>query len=357
METKFEIIAKGKQREFLLPFMAYRFEDVKVYINNKLQTKGYSLSGLAQKQGVKLVFLQSPGSQNHPVTLKAERLSRISPWVRFYDHEPLKADMLNANTDHSYAILQDHRRLCDQIGDIDYRLLETDKLLNHTQALHVQTLGAKDNAQKAMIKAQEAAKKAEAISNLEAESVRIKNGILSPSITNVQQGLNGLAFSVMPVGSLLIWFFNRVPQGFLRAAGQLLKRSDYSELWEVVRQSNEAIAENQWGGRKGCFSLGDGRTNFRLPDLRDYFIRGITESRPIGSHQNDEIRSHNHQIIRTKSFPGDNNDTDYSISKLASTNKWGVFVEPKHATTHTGGNETRPKNIALNFCIKVKNYF
>ncbi len=357
METKFEIIVSGNQREFLLPFKAYRFEDVKVYIDDQLQSQGYSLSHLGGSQGVKVTFTENLGSRARPATLRIERLSRISPWVRFHDHEPLKAAMLNANTDHSYAILQEHRRLCEQAGDMSHNLSLSEKLLSSSQHLNEQSMRAKEEAVQAMNKAQEAAQKVESISNLEAKAVKMEEGVFSPSVTNVQQGLNGLAFSIMPVGSLLIWLLNRPPQGFLQAKGQLLDRAHYPELWALIATSGDGIADSAWNGRKGCFSVGNGTTTFRLPDLRDQFIRSIGSNRGVGTLQAQSIQLHHHEIGRTVSNPADTGNTDYSIAKLASTNRNGAWVSPHAKTASVGGSETRPKNIALNFCIKVKNYF
>jgi microcystin-dependent protein len=111
-----------------------------------------------------------------------------------------------------------------------------------------------------------------------------------------------------------------------------------------------------------------------LPDLRGYFVRGSgtnsdgTASGTFGQKQADEIKSHSHTATASTSgehnhsysVPGftrgggdgdlDNNERQGSDSGRTTANA-GAH---SHTITvnQTGGNETRPRNIALLYCIK-----
>ncbi|WP_174907001.1 phage tail protein [Burkholderia diffusa] len=100
----------------------------------------------------------------------------------------------------------------------------------------------------------------------------------------------------------IVWEARTAPRaGFLKLNGTELKRTDYPLLWTYAQASGAIVADADWGkGRHGCFSMGDGKTTFRLPDLRGEFVRcwddarGIDAQRQIGSWQDSQNRSHAH---------------------------------------------------------------
>jgi hypothetical protein len=86
----------------------------------------------------------------------------------------------------------------------------------------------------------------------------------------------------------------------------------------------------------------------QLPDLRGYFVRGWgingdgTSSGGFGQRQADEFRSHSHSIT-----------TKYNVVNSSGSNNGNRWHSEQAASTGAaGGNETRPKNIALLYCIK-----
>lgn len=138
-----------------------------------------------------------------------------------------------------------------------------------------------------------------------------------------------------------------VPEGgYLIANGSLLSRSEYPWLWDFAQQSAMLVDEAARVGMEGCFTIGDGSTTFRIPDLRGEFIRALDSSRGIdvdrvaGSWQADEFKSHVHPSIKMTTgivaYPG---------SILA-----GAVDD---FTGEAGGNETRPRNIAYSVFIKI----
>lgn len=361
MATDYTVICQGEQKIFLLPFMVYRAQDVKVYFNGILQSQNYALSQLGEALGAKITFGENIGAIDEPITLKITRQSEVSPWLRFNDFDKLSAAMLNNAQDHIYTVMEDNRNLSQVAGDAATLLQNSENLLNESQTLQNQAQAAANQAVNAAQSAIEAAQNIQDVTDYNAAAIQVDNSELAPSVSNMQQCINWLAspYVSMPVGSLLIWFFNNPPQGYMQAKGQLLNRAEYTELWDLVVGNNAAISESEWLNAKGCFSMGDGSTNFRLPDLSDMFLRAIGEERNLGSYQPDSLKSHKHNFTlgdgseRSSIITTVSSDTAGQVSaQQAASNKAWSWV----SVAQTGEQETCPKNIALNFCIKVKSH-
>ena len=106
---------------------------------------------------------------------------------------------------------------------------------------------------------------------------------------------------------------------------------------------------------------------FKTPDLRGLFLRGVDngagkdpdkDSRTasaqngntgdkVGSYQEDAFKSHAHQLPYT----------DFNQAKGDNGDRRGTFDESQshQNSLTTGGSETRPKNIYVNYIIKAKN--
>lgn len=121
-----------------------------------------------------------------------------------------------------------------------------------------------------------------------------------------------------------------VPDGYLKANGAAYSRTLYAALFAAIGTT---------------FGAGDGSTTFNVPDLRGEFIRGWDDGRGVdlgrvrGSSQSDELRAHDHtgqSTVVTLGAPG---------------NYYNVFTGLTN-TGITGGDETRPRNIALLAIIK-----
>ncbi|WP_159086398.1 phage tail protein [Burkholderia mayonis] len=103
------------------------------------------------------------------------------------------------------------------------------------------------------------------------------------------------------VGQIIFELRSQPRSGWLKLNGAVLLRADYPDLWEYARTSGAIVAEKDWSSTFGCFSSGDGATNFRIPDWRGEFIRvwddggrGIDPNRVLGSWQDSQNRSHSH---------------------------------------------------------------
>jgi microcystin-dependent protein len=125
-----------------------------------------------------------------------------------------------------------------------------------------------------------------------------------------------------------------IPPGYLLANGASVSKTVYADLYAAIGDT-----------------YGAGSSNFNLPDLRGEFLRGLDNSRGIdsgrtlGSAQADELKSHFHTIWR-----GNNTATvlNSSADSTFGPNTGDTAVQ----TANTGGSETRPRNIAMNFIIK-----
>jgi microcystin-dependent protein len=169
------------------------------------------------------------------------------------------------------------------------------------------------------------------------------------------------ASDLTPAGTVIWTARSSAPPGYLKANGAAVSRLTYAAL-------HDAIGD--------IYGAGDGSTTFNLPDLRGEFIRGwddgrgVDAGRQLGSPQNSEFGSHQHGGSTTPEpdhshqlgrFSGNQNvNTQSGRYALATTNDIGPdFTQPAGGHSHSittdfrGGNETRPRNIALLACIKT----
>lgn len=100
-----------------------------------------------------------------------------------------------------------------------------------------------------------------------------------------------------------------------------------------------------------------------LPNASGKFLRAINfndnkddvnkrnfEDRKLGSFQVDDFKSHDHEIYKfSNKYNSISTKIDASVgpSNLAGSKLFAI-------TAKKGGNETRPKNIAVNVFVKVK---
>lgn len=135
-----------------------------------------------------------------------------------------------------------------------------------------------------------------------------------------------------PTGAVMAFAMNGAPTGWLAADGSAVSRATYSALFAAIGTT---------------YGAGDGSATFNLPDLRGYFVRGSgtngdgTASDTFGAKQADELKSHTHTV------------GIYSVGARASGGGEVILSGGETGTSSTGGTETRPKNIAMLYCIKI----
>lgn len=160
-----------------------------------------------------------------------------------------------------------------------------------------------------------------------------------------------------PVGRPVQEFLSTPRAGYIKANGALLNRANYPRLWAYA-QASGLVTDGAWSnGLQGCFSSGDGSTTFRVPDLRGEFVRGWDDARGIdggrnfGSSQDDAFKAHYHiSGVYDASYPFAVYGTESVASGQRRGNQTGCDTSP--ITSTVGGTETRPRNIALLYCIK-----
>ncbi|RBO85905.1 phage tail protein [Marinomonas aquiplantarum] len=134
------------------------------------------------------------------------------------------------------------------------------------------------------------------------------------------------------IGSIHFFASSSAPVGFIKANGAAISRTTYAALFSKI------------GTRYGA---GNGSSTFNVPDLRGEFVRGWDEGRGVdsgrgfGSWQADEFRSHTHNFTRENARGGGSAGSEDGSSSFYTTK-----------TAAAGGNETRPRNIALAAYIK-----
>ena len=199
----------------------------------------------------------------------------------------------------------------------------------------------------------------------------------------LRQIVGKLKNELIPLGSILIYSSEKIPHGYLPCDGRELSKKAYPDLYNLI------------GGRWG-------ETNdfFFLPDLQGQFIRGWDKDgdedpqRAFGSFQKDAFQGHGHETEHIKgstSYSGSHTHTAYReehgggmgtifyslnhedncVSDSCKKGTANIQSSGSHChnfeldinisspSNSTYGlvrcaTETRPKNVALMFCIKVK---
>jgi phage-related tail fiber protein len=137
------------------------------------------------------------------------------------------------------------------------------------------------------------------------------------------------------------------PTGYLECNGAAISRTTYAALFTAISDD---------------YGAGNGTTTFNLPDYRGEFLRGWahgdttdpdraartnrgdgTGGDVVGSKQADGLKAHVHQYHDGGYDPGGSTYIEGSVNQNS----------PRlYDTVSTGGNETRPTNINVMYCIK-----
>lgn len=151
----------------------------------------------------------------------------------------------------------------------------------------------------------------------------------------------------IPAGVTLPFAGTSIPGGWLYCNGQAVSRTTYSALFSAIGTA---------------FGTGDGSTTFNVPDLRGRFIRGQNDSSGndpdaagrtasgtggatgdnVGSYQADGNLAHTHNV---SGVAGNTVNADGASGGFSN-----AFITV--ATTSSGGNEARPKNVNFKHIIK-----
>jgi microcystin-dependent protein len=169
---------------------------------------------------------------------------------------------------------------------------------------------------------------------------RIADGqvTLAKLVTAVQEAL-------LPAGAVQAFAMNNAPSGWLAANGSNVSRSTYAALFTAIGTT---------------YGAGDGSTTFALPDLRGYFVRGSgtngdgTAAGTFAAKQADAFQAHRHGITSGSFYyvgSGSLGASGGSAIPAQTIAVGDATVSGANGTPRTA-TETRPKNIAMLYCIK-----
>lgn len=181
------------------------------------------------------------------------------------------------------------------------------------------------------------------------------SGSYAPATGIAPSAITGTAvvttdFRLVPPGAVMSFAMNSAPSGWVEANGNAVSRSTYSALFSAIGTT---------------YGSGDGSTTFNLPDLRGYFIRGSgtnvdgTASGSFGLKQSDDVKPHGHSfslsiqslVLSVQAAFGTRTTGGGSqaVSDIAITTG---SPSASGSILSNSGTETRPKNIAMMYCIK-----
>lgn len=147
------------------------------------------------------------------------------------------------------------------------------------------------------------------------------------------------AAATTPSGAVLPFAMSTPPTGWLECNGSAVSRSTYAALFTAIGTTHGA---------------GNGSTTFNLPDIRGEFVRGydngrgVDSGRTFGSAQSGAIESHTHSLKL-----GADNQIGHDASAEGDRTVDASGSATANYIASTGGSETRPRNIALMYCIKT----
>jgi microcystin-dependent protein len=170
------------------------------------------------------------------------------------------------------------------------------------------------------------------------------------AVAKLESSVNSQINNLKIVGQVITIATPYCPDGYIPADGKVYKASDLQRLFNAIGYSH---------GGSGEF--------FNVPDYRGRFLRGVDNDanndpdknsriamntggnigNKIGSLQLDMFKSHTHNLSNTVSgHTGTANDNKNNVNAV---DRYGLIQNV--TALPSGGNETRPKNAYVNFCI------
>jgi len=152
----------------------------------------------------------------------------------------------------------------------------------------------------------------------------------------------------VPLGTVLAYSSSVLPTNgkYMFCDGSEVSIASYPDLFKVLGNMFNKVGVNA-------------TSSFNLPDLRGYFIRGLDvvqkvdmDERKLGSIQQDMFKEHTHEYVHLAAANPFGNGLNLDRNVIPTLD-W-VRNYPGNNVGLTGGEETRPKNMALNYILRVK---
>jgi len=175
-------------------------------------------------------------------------------------------------------------------------------------------------------------------------SDRLKISQNLADLSNVQTARNNLGLKESAItdftASILPFAIIPPPTGWLECNGAAISRTTYANLFSKIGTT---------------YGPGNNSTTFNIPDLRGEFIRGFDNGRGIDSGRNfatfqdQSIQAHKHAISGSGGSAGAGSNPGNNSGQWDS----GAYTGKNTFTTiYNLSGITRPRNIALAYCIK-----
>ena len=188
-----------------------------------------------------------------------------------------------------------------------------------------------------------------------------KANFLDNVTSDVNTGISNAATAAAnaaPSGMIAPFAMSSAPTGWLVCDGSAVSRTTYASLFTALGTT--------WGS-------GNGSSTFNLPDLRGAFLRGTGShgtsnmangndfaGPSVGSFENDQFQDHTHDSPRVSAAGANwNNGSATGLYEDVNAGVVGkVATESAYLTTYSLdsprlGDETRPFNAGVNYCIKT----
>jgi microcystin-dependent protein len=192
------------------------------------------------------------------------------------------------------------------------------------------------------------------ISDAQITTAKIADGAITGSKLNS-------SVILVPTGAVMPFAMNAAPTGWLAADGTAVSRATFSLLFAAIGT---------------LYGAGDGSTTFNLPDLRASFVRGagsdgVATAGTFGAKQADSVIDHTHSGRTGNDSPDHTHNYSRGLnafpyaatgsvaghSTFTTVASGGASTRHQHDFTTSsqspaGATETRPRNIAMLYCIK-----
>lgn len=174
---------------------------------------------------------------------------------------------------------------------------------------------------------------------------------------------SGLIESPTFVGMIASFAMSTAPTGWIVCNGAEYAIADYGDLHTAIGTTWGALTNGSGGA---------GSTHFRVPDLRGAFLRGtgshgsstmanssVFAGPSVGSFEDDSFQGHFHTFLNYAWFSTTSNYELVGVTgQLPPANDGNAGSGVKDAKTDgtngtpRTGDETRPFNAGINYCIK-----
>ena len=185
------------------------------------------------------------------------------------------------------------------------------------------------------------------------DTVSFSNVIIGPGF--VVQGMGSR--SPASAGFIQAHAGGSIPIGWVACDGSALSQTDYADLFGAIGSSWNTATNPTTGSAYSAPSAGQ----FRVPDLRGVFVRGIgtpsgVSAVTLGGYQPDRVQPHSHNLYANTGDTSSGSTTvvELKLHTSATTNEFMVHGSGAD-NPNAIGNETRPRNVGVNYIIKLYN--